>query len=115
MAADLETRAVASLQQWGFQPGIDGGLKVALDDAIEVEVARLSAGPDHVPASATVLSDSERQRASRFAFERDRRRFILGRARLRRLLGSRLGVRPDVVELECGAHGKPALAGRFAD
>jgi 4'-phosphopantetheinyl transferase len=26
-----------------------------------------------------------------------------------------LGVRPEEVELECGAHGKPALAGRFAD
>lgn len=50
-----------------------------------------------------------------FAFDRDRDRFVVARARLRELLGSRLGVRPEAVELECGAHGKPALAGRFAD
>jgi 4'-phosphopantetheinyl transferase len=90
-------------------------LKVALDDAIEVVVARLSAGRDDVGLATESLSDGERQRASRFAFERGRRRFIVGRARLRHLLGARLGVPPQAVEFECGAHGKPALARRFAD
>jgi 4'-phosphopantetheinyl transferase len=52
-------------------------------------------GLEAVRESATLLSDPERQRASRFAFDRDRRRFIVGRVRLRRLLSARLGVRPE--------------------
>ena len=63
---------------------------------------------------ALCLSDEERLRASRFVFERDRCRFIVGRARLRYLLASRLGVQPDAIELIYGAHGKPALSRRFA-
>jgi 4'-phosphopantetheinyl transferase len=67
-----------------------------------------------VRARAAVLSDEERQRACRFAFDRDRQRFIAARGLLRGLLAARLGVRPEVIELEYGAHGKPALARRFA-
>lgn len=84
-------------------------------DAIEVVVTRLDVGAEAVRASAALLSDAERQRASRFAFDRDRRRFIVARAWLRRLLSARLGVRPETVELVYGANGKPALAQRFAD
>src|SRR5207248_9160821 len=67
-----------------------------------------------VPGSARLLSDLERARAGRFAFEPDRNRFIVARALLRQLLAARLGVRPEAVELASGARGKPALAGRFA-
>jgi 4'-phosphopantetheinyl transferase len=80
------------------------------NDAIEVVVTRLDAGPEAVRASTALLSDAERQRASRFVFDRDRRRFTVARARLRRLLSARLCVRPESVELVYGAHGKPALA-----
>ncbi|MGQ0445283.1 MAG: 4'-phosphopantetheinyl transferase family protein [Beijerinckiaceae bacterium] len=78
-------------------------------------VTRLDVGPEAVRASAALLSDAERLRASRFAFDRDRRRFTIARAWLRRLLSARLGVRPETVELVYGANGKPALARRFAD
>jgi len=61
-----------------------------------------------------VLSDQERWRADRFAFPRDRRRYVVARARLRDLLGERLGVRPETVELTYGPNGKPALGPRFA-
>jgi 4'-phosphopantetheinyl transferase len=84
-------------------------------DAIDVTVAGLAAEPGTVRASAQLLSDAERQRASRFAFERDARRFIVARARLRQQLAARLGERPESIELVYGAHGKPALAGRWAD
>jgi len=84
-------------------------------DAIEVVATRLAVGLDAVRASTVLLSDAERQRATRFAFARDRRRFIVARARLRQLLARRLGVRPEAVELVYGARGKPALAPRFAD
>jgi 4'-phosphopantetheinyl transferase len=84
------------------------------NDEIEVVVTRLDMGPEAVRASAALLSDAERQRASRFVFARDRRRFTVARARLRRLLSARLGVRPESVDLVYGTHGKPALARRGA-
>src|SRR5436309_5797121 len=85
------------------------------DDAIDVVVTRSVVGPEVARAAAALLSDAERQRASCFLFDRDRDRFIVGRARLRQLLAARLGTRPESVELVYGAHGKPALARRFAD
>jgi 4'-phosphopantetheinyl transferase len=83
-------------------------------NAIEVVVAHLDAGPDAVRALAALLSEDERQRAGRFVFARDRRRFTVARGLLRRLLGERLGVSPGSVELVYGRRGKPALAQSFA-
>jgi 4'-phosphopantetheinyl transferase len=77
-------------------------------------VARLEATPEAVRASRAVLSDAERHRACRFALDRDRNRFVLARARLRRLLAARLGVRAQDVEFDYGAYGKPVLARQFA-
>ena len=86
------------------------GAAVSFADEIEVVLTRLDVGPDAVRASAALLSEAERQKASRFAFDRDRRRFTVARARLRRLLAARLGVQPESVELVYGERGKPALA-----
>jgi 4'-phosphopantetheinyl transferase len=80
----------------------------------EVVTARLEGGGLAVRASAALLSEGERRRADRFAFDRDRRRFILARAGLRRLLGARLGVGPESIDLVYGPHGKPALGSRLA-
>jgi len=82
-------------------------------EGIDVVAARLPVEADAVRASASVLSGAERHRANRFVLDRDRRRFIARRARLRRLLGERLGVPPASVELAYGPRGKPALAPRF--
>jgi 4'-phosphopantetheinyl transferase len=81
---------------------------------VEVISVRLDLGALAVGELAQCLSDEERLRASRFVFDRDRCRFIVGRARLRELLASRLGVRPESVELAYGGRGKPALARNFA-
>jgi 4'-phosphopantetheinyl transferase len=83
--------------------------------AVEVVVTRLAAAPEAVRASAALLSDAERARARRYAFDPYARRFIVARARLRELLAVRLGVAAELVEFEYGAHGKPALSRRFAD
>src|SRR3989449_946678 len=83
--------------------------------AVEIVATRLVVEPAAARAAAALLSDAERQRASRLAFDRDRGRFVVARARLRQLLGARLGVRPEAVELVYGAHGKPALARHSAD
>jgi 4'-phosphopantetheinyl transferase len=95
--------------------GAQGAAAAWAHNTIDVVVARLGAGSDTVRAAAALLSDAERHRASRLAFDRDRRRFIVARALLRRLLGAQLGVRPESVELVYGVRGKPALAPRFAD
>lgn len=84
-------------------------------DVIEVVLRRLDVGPEAVLASAALLSDVERQRASRIIVDCDRRRFMVARAQLRGLLAARLCVRPQAVELVYGAHGKPALGRGYAD
>jgi 4'-phosphopantetheinyl transferase len=81
---------------------------------IEVVTARLDERAQAVRAMAAWLSEAERQRASRLRFERDRRRFIVARSRLRELLAERLGTRPQALELGCGRNGKPELGPRFA-
>jgi 4'-phosphopantetheinyl transferase len=83
--------------------------------AIEVVVTRLDVGSDTIHASAALLSEAERRRASRVTLHHNRRRFTVARARLRQLLGARLGVHPDSVELTYGERGKPALARAYAD
>ena len=83
-------------------------------DSVEVVVARLEAGAAEIRSRSQLLCAEERSRAARFAFERDRNRYIAARSCLRRLLGERLGERPQAVELVYGKRGKPALAPRFA-
>jgi 4'-phosphopantetheinyl transferase len=81
---------------------------------IEVVAARLDVRPVAVHALSACLCDAEQERAARFRFDRDRRRFVVARARLRRMLAVRLAVRPESVEFVYGGNGKPALARRFA-
>ena len=73
-------------------------------------MARLTGTAETVAAGISILSDAEKGRAKRFVFEADRRRFVIARARLRELLGARLGIKPARVELAYGEHGKPSLA-----
>lgn len=80
--------------------------------AAEVVSVPLTAAPEAIAELAQCLTDEERVRAGRFAFERDRRRFIVARAWLRRLLASRVDLRPESVEIAYGSHGKPAIAAR---
>ncbi len=56
------------------------------------------------------LSDYERQRADLFRLERERQRFIVGRAVLRRILSFYLELDPDQVQFCYGPRGKPFLA-----
>jgi 4'-phosphopantetheinyl transferase len=76
----------------------------------------------HVRASLEslrgILSPEESSRADRFAFERDRNRFILARGTLRVLLAAYLNQDPARISFRYGAHGKPGLVAeenRFAD
>lgn len=56
-----------------------------------------------------LLSSDERDRADRYRFERDRSRYIVGRALLRELLGRYLDTDPSQLEFSYGEFDKPAL------
>jgi len=56
-----------------------------------------------------LLSADELQRASRFHFPRDRRRFSVARGVLRDILSRYLGVPPAALAFRYSAYGKPAL------
>jgi 4'-phosphopantetheinyl transferase len=75
----------------------------------EVVVARLDAPVDELHS---LLNPAERERAARFRFERDRRRYVVARGRLRELIGARLGRRPEALQFDYGRKGKPRLSDR---
>jgi 4'-phosphopantetheinyl transferase len=64
---------------------------------------------DATAADWALLSVDERARADRLILEHKRQHFVMGRATLRRLLGTALGRAPEAIEFEYGEHGKPEL------
>jgi 4'-phosphopantetheinyl transferase len=62
-------------------------------------------------ADAAVLSDEERERAARFVFDRDRRRYTVAHSALRRVLAASLGDTPRGIRFAIGPRGKPHLHG----
>jgi 4'-phosphopantetheinyl transferase len=59
------------------------------------------------------LSHDERNRAERFIFEKDRRRFAVCRGILRSIVARYLGINADKVLFKYGPNGKPALEGSY--
>lgn len=61
-------------------------------------------------ADATSLLDAaETERAQRFVYAHDWRRYVAAHAWLRRILGAYLGVPPQQLRFAAGAYGKPVL------
>ncbi len=83
------------------------------DSEIEIVITRLETDDDTVCRSAALLSADERRKATRFLRDRDRRRFVARRARLRTLIGERLAVSPASLDLSYGSLGKPELPAPF--
>ncbi len=94
------TNRKASPSSWGLPP-----------DLIPVWRVRLDRVPSSYARLEDVLSPDELERARRFRFERDRRRFTLARGALRAILGGYLEVDPRSVVFDYGPQGKPRLAG----
>ena len=80
---------------------------------VDVWSVQLDCSPAYVAVLLHALSDDERERAGRFYFERDQRRFICARGTLRRLLAAYLDVEARDLTFSYGPNGKPALSGRF--
>ncbi len=63
-----------------------------------------------IPGALALLTAEERARASRFVFDRDRTRFVAGRAAKRVILAGYTGGAPEALLFELGPHGKPHLS-----
>lgn len=83
----------------------------------EVHVWRVALGlpPAALEHLEAVLSDDERERASRFHYIRHRRAFIAAHAALRMILSFYLEAEPEVLRFRLGTHGKPTLDSRPSD
>lgn len=79
-------------------------------EEIHVWTVTVSDWVPHLAALSATLNAAERERAARFRFEKDRRRFSLCRGLLRSQLGSYLSVEPREIEFRFGAQDKPELA-----
>jgi 4'-phosphopantetheinyl transferase len=77
---------------------------------VRVHVFSLLADDARLDALAATLAPDERERAARFCFERDRRRFVAARGQLRAILAGYGGVAPERLRFRYGARGKPSLA-----
>jgi 4'-phosphopantetheinyl transferase len=97
-------------QEWRRPPA---GPRLARGDVHvwRADLARLDARAWEL---ADVLSPDELERAARFRFERDRRRFVLSRAALRIILGIYIESKPESVRFTHNSFGKPMLGGDAA-
>lgn len=90
--------------------GASAGLTLPAGE-VHVWRASLERPPQIVARMRGLLAGDEQLRADRFRFERDRSRYIVGRALLRGLLGRYLETAPEKLEFEYGEFDKPYLAG----
>lgn len=78
-------------------------------DELHLWCTSLDPEGDHLKALRELLSDDERERAARFKFWRDQRRYMVGRGILRLLIGRYLSVDPQSIEFHYNEFGKPYL------
>ncbi|MHB8243493.1 MAG: 4'-phosphopantetheinyl transferase family protein [Solirubrobacteraceae bacterium] len=78
-------------------------------EEVHVWSACLDRRPSTVERMRKSLAEDERARADRFRFERDRSRYIVGRALLRGLLAGYCGTEPHDLVFQYGEFDKPGL------
>lgn len=81
--------------------------------AVHIWRAWLDRPEEDIVAFENILSAEEKERASRFHFDRDRRRYISGRGILRVLLARYLDFHAADIGFKYGAQGKPVLSGEY--
>lgn len=92
-------------ERWNLPPP---GLKLKNN---EVHVWKTSLEPltEDIEHLQRILSDEECERAKRFYFEKDRRRWVVAHAYLRIVLGRYLDMHPDQLRFITNEYGKPSL------
>ncbi len=69
----------------------------------------VESGQQELDYLASLLTPEERERGERFAFPRDRKRYLTARGGLRQLLSRYTGTDPGDITLHYHSHGKPYL------
>jgi 4'-phosphopantetheinyl transferase len=107
-----EMRAQANGQKPRFDEIMAGALKVPklVSGEVQLWAVRLNPCQDQIDRLAAWLSSSERKRAGRFRFGRDRRRYTVRHGFLRFLLGHHMSIPPESVRFMTGPASKPFLA-----
>jgi 4'-phosphopantetheinyl transferase len=82
------------------------------ESAVHVWWLSLSGAEPEVEAALAAMTSDERERALRFRFARDRRRFVVARTAVRLILGEYTGLAPLQIPLRLSDSGKPYLADR---
>jgi 4'-phosphopantetheinyl transferase len=80
------------------------------DFLIEIYKIKLSNYQELASSTLTVLSDSERSRAKRYHFVKDKNRFIICRTLLKFLLAEHIGLEVDKVLIDLDSNKKPYLS-----
>jgi 4'-phosphopantetheinyl transferase len=99
---NLEVGKTAGQDQIGRTPQLRGG-------EIHVWTARLDVDDETLDRLKPTLAADELERARRFYFVRDYRRFVVGRGVLRDLLGRYMRAAPRSLEFSYNEFGKPSL------
>jgi 4'-phosphopantetheinyl transferase len=77
---------------------------------VQVKLVSLRVSPDELARLQRFLSVEELQRAKRLVVEERREQFVVGRGKLRELLGEQLGEDPGSIRISQGEFGKPHLS-----
>jgi 4'-phosphopantetheinyl transferase len=86
----------------------------ALDAGVHVWAVRLDDASVDLERGRNLLSPDERDRAARFIFERDRRRYLAAHAGLHEILSRYLAIEPAQLSFDLGTNGKPNVAQALA-
>jgi 4'-phosphopantetheinyl transferase len=81
------------------------------DPKVEIWTIQLDHASIEMEVCAEVLSSDEQERAAKFKFQRDRRRYIVGHATLRSILAAHVKKSPQELTFRHGKNGKPFLDG----
>ena len=81
----------------------------ALEQSVHVWAVRLDDESVDLDRGREVISFDERERAARFKFERDRRRYLVAHVALHAILGRYLKINPATLCFDTGTNGKPKL------
>ena len=85
------------------------------DDEVHVWRAYLDQDRLTVQTSLAILSPDERERASRFYFQRDREHFVIARGALRIILSRYVNLSPRQIRFAYNRYGKPSLSREASD
>jgi 4'-phosphopantetheinyl transferase len=81
----------------------------ALETSVHVWIVRLDDASVDLERGRELLSPDERERAARFIFERDRRRYLVAHTALHDILSRYLAIEPAHLSFALGTNGKPKL------